>query len=398
MTETEFPESKALRHDPRALALLLAASLTVMAAATISPALPGLERQFPDTAANAWLIRLLVPAPSLAVILTAALCGIAAERIGRRPLLLTGITLFALAGSAGLVLQDLNHMLASRLVLGVALALIMTAQSALLGDYFSGAALHALSGAQVAARNFGGFAFITLAGALASLSARLPFAIYALPTLVLPFMARAITEPPRRIRGDRIATDPAAAPGWGLGVGLLSLGQMLVTTIFFTMPTQLPFYLEVRGYAEPALTGAVLGVLMIAGGISALFYPRLRARIGNLGNWAIGLALMALGFALLVSGSDIATIGTAAAAIGAGYALTIPGFTALSLQHSPAHRRGTMAAMLTASVFLGQFLSPLLSIPAIAHWGWQASGLGLAGLLAAAALVPAAFALRSGRS
>ena len=72
-----------LRHDPRALALLLAASLTVMAAATISPALPGLQKQFPDTAETAYLIRLLVPAPSLAVVLTAALCGIAADRIGR---------------------------------------------------------------------------------------------------------------------------------------------------------------------------------------------------------------------------------------------------------------------------------------------------------------------------
>ena len=39
-----------LRHDPRALALLLAASLTVMAAGAISPALPGLRKQFPDTA------------------------------------------------------------------------------------------------------------------------------------------------------------------------------------------------------------------------------------------------------------------------------------------------------------------------------------------------------------
>lgn len=92
-----------LRHDPRALALLLAASLTVMAAATISPALPGLQKQFPDTAENAYLIRLLVPAPSLAVVLTAALCGIAADRIGRRPLLLVGVALFAMSGSAGLV-------------------------------------------------------------------------------------------------------------------------------------------------------------------------------------------------------------------------------------------------------------------------------------------------------
>ena len=55
-----------------------------------------------------------------------------------------------------------------------------------------------------------------------------------------------------------------------------------VLTVFERLTfEQLPFYLETRGYAEPALTGAVLGALMIAGGISALFYPRLCARIAG---------------------------------------------------------------------------------------------------------------------
>lgn len=389
-------QAHTLRHDPRALALLLAASLTVMAAATISPALPGLQRQFPDTPANAYLIRLLVPAPSLAVVFTAALCGLAADRLGRRPLLLTGVTLFALAGSAGLFLQDLHLLLASRLVLGVALAMIMTAQSALLGDYYSGAALHALTGAQVAARNFGGFAFITLAGGLASLSSRLPFAIYALPALLLPFFARAITEPTRP-KNSTTARQGTGDQGWLLPVIFLSLGQGAVTLIFFTMPTQLPFYLEWRGHDAPVLTGAVLGTLMVTGGIAAMRYSRIRKAIGDAGTLATGLAAMGLGFAVLTGSAQVPLAFSGAAAVGVGYALAIPGFTARALELAPPGRRGATAALLTASVFLGQFLSPLLSIPAIAIWGWRASGFGLGTLLGAAALAAAILALRRGR-
>lgn len=100
---------------------------------------------------------------------------------------------------------------------------------------------------------------------------------------------------------------------------------------------------------------------------------------------------MAAGFAALVScgfgygGIVKVVIGTAA--IGAGYALAIPGFIALSLAATPKDRRGWTGAQLTMAAFLGQFLSPFASMPAISRWGWTASGLSLAaGLTMVAAL------------
>ena len=164
-------------RDRRAIALLMAASLTTMANATIAPALPGLERLFADDPNAALLTRLLVPAPSLGVAIFAPLAGIAADRAGRRPLLLFGVILFVMSGSAGLVLPDLPTVFASRLVLGIAVALIMTAQTALIGDYFTGDDRNALTGLQISARNFGGLVFILTAGWVATLSPRLPFAI-----------------------------------------------------------------------------------------------------------------------------------------------------------------------------------------------------------------------------
>ena len=134
--------------ETAAIALLMTATLKIMANATISPALPALEASFPDEPAAAYLTRFLVAAPSLSVVLIAPFAGLAADRFGRGPLLLAGVLLFAFAGSAGAYLPDLQSILVSRLLLGVAVAMTMTAQVALVGDLFSGQRRSAFMGWQ----------------------------------------------------------------------------------------------------------------------------------------------------------------------------------------------------------------------------------------------------------
>lgn len=197
--------------------------------------------------------------------------------------------------------------------------------------------------------------------------------------------------------GNRAVAKDDVPARWWLPVILLAAGQMLITMIFFTMPTQLPFFLSSQGNGNPAFTGAVLGCLMIAGGVAALFYQWLRAAIGDLTNRSTALALMGTGFALLCGVQNIYAILAGAAAIGAGYALAIPGFMALSLSLTPPQRRGATAAILTGSVFLGQFLSPFLSTPAIRFWRWRGAGLGLAACLGMVALILMIAALRQRR-
>jgi MFS family permease len=390
-------EEIAVWRDPRAIALLFAASLTVMANATISPALPGLERAFADDPNAELLTRLLVPAPSLSVALIAPLAGYAADRFGRRWLLLTGMLLFAISGSAGLFLPNLSTIFASRLVLGVAVAMIMTSQTALIGDYFLGERRDALMGLQISARNFGGFVFISLAGWLAVISARLPFAIYAGAALLVPFVYRVVNEP-RRLKSAPISAGSSGGSArWALLTAVLALLQMITNMIFFLMPTQLPFFFEDLGYESATMTGSTLGILTIVGGGVALLYRRIKSSVGYSGTYALGYVLMAGGFALLAAGSGIVAILVAAAAIGAGYATVMPTFVAIVLQIAPDTRRGMAGGILTTSVFVGQILSPLASIPVIASFGYAGLFGGTAFALAAMALVAAIARVHRGR-
>jgi len=391
MAITTSPRRTQVWRDPRAIALLMAASLTTMANATISPALPGLERLFADDPNAAMLVRLLVPAPSLSVAIFAPFAGVVADRYGRRRMLLAGVILFVIAGCAGLFLPDLPTIFASRMVLGVAVALIMTAQTALIGDYFAGDDRSALSGLQISARNVGGLVFISLAGWFAAISPRLPFAIYGIAALFLTLMWKVVTDPQRTTPTPHASLEDGSPDpsSWGLVFGLLVLLQGVTNMIFFVMPTQLSFFFEGAGYGSPVMTGSALGMLMLSGGGFALLYGRVKRAIGYVGVFALGYAAMALGFLSLGLAATPWIWFAAAATIGAGYALVSPSFVTLALRIAPTRRRGLAGGTLTASVFVGQFCSPLVSTPVIASYGYG-------GLFCGAALFVGAIAFAVG--
>lgn len=376
-------------RDRRAVALLLAATLTVMANATISPALPGLQKMFQSDPDSALLTRMLVTAPSLSVALLAPFAGIAVDRAGRRFLLLAGVVLFVVAGSAGLYLPDLRSIFVSRVVLGIAVALIMTAQTALVGDYFRGEARTLLTGLQISARNFGGLVFILLAAMAAAASPRWAFAVYGLALLVLPLMWMVIVEPDRsRARSQIQEVRQTGEPrGWRATFAGLVVVQALTNMFFFIMPTQLPFFLEEQGYDSATMTGVVLSALMLSGGAVALLYSRILRVAGYAGVYAFGYGAMAMEFLLLLWSPFLIVTLAGAVSIGAGYAAVSPTFVGLTLNLAPAHRRGVAGGILTASVFAGQFCSPLLSTPAVMQIGFDGLFVGVAGLLGTMAAI-----------
>lgn len=384
-------ETSSLWRDQRAIALLLAASLTTMANATISPALAGLQALFADHAHSKLLIPLLVSAPSLTVVLFAPFAGVLTDRLGRRWMLLAGVLLFVISGTAGSFLTNLDMIFGSRLVLGVAVAMIMTSQTALVGDYFTGDRRTAFTGLQVSARNFGGFLFISLAGWLAVFSPKLPFAIYGLAALFLPFIWFAIHEPTilRNNAGRSNSTENGGAANWVLLIALLTLLQMATNMLFFIMPTQLPFFLDMLGYDSAVMTGVVLGALTLAGGFVALTYGRIKKALGFRASYAIAYGLMAVGFASVSQGEALGFLIAGAVAIGAGFALAMPGFVAIALQLAPQNHRGVVGGALTTAIFLGQFLSPLITTPSISALGYESTFYGAAFILAALAVAAA---------
>ena len=373
-----------LLRDSRAWGLMLAATLTIMSNATITPSLPGLQEMYGDDPNAELITRLLITAPSLLVALVAPFAGAVVDRLGRRPPLLAGLVVYALAGTAGLWLQSLEAILASRLILGLGVAAIMVSQAALIGDYFEGPARGRLMGYQIAATNVGGLVFVMTAGVLAAHDPRLPFAIYGLSALMLPLLSRSLPEPSPATEGHGPGAALAAQgePGWQMTVAIMAIAPGLTFVFFYAVPTQLPYHLAALGLADPRQAGEAMASMMFAAAIMAVLSGWIRPILGRIGTPVAGYAGLISGFALLAGAHSlpIAMLGTAL--VGAGLGLSMPTFITTALNAAPARHRGLVSGLVTSAIFLGQFLSPLVIQPLVARYGYPtAFGTGAAGFL-----------------
>lgn len=372
------------------LTLLLTASLTILAGATISPSLPGITAAYAGTAHIELLSRLVLTLPALFVVVASPIIGRVADRVGRSSLLIGTIVLYAIAGSSGLWLESLHGLLVGRALLGVAVAGIMTLGMALAGDYFDGAELDRYMGLQQAFTGFGGLVFLTAGGFLADINWRYPFVIYAF-ALPLAFLAwRVLTEPmPDRLKGNDPSGVTLANPA---GVLALCVVALFVSGAFYIIPSQLPYRLKELGFMSPSLAGLSMGLMTFVSAMASLTFGRLRGRMGAKVIFVVGLAAMALGITVTGAGTTLLTVMCGTGLTGLGMGIAIPNIFASAMALASPQTRGRTAGVITASLFLGQFVSPLLSQPIIAAFHYPAAFYAAA-VLTIAALLPA---LRSG--
>jgi MFS family permease len=384
--------------DPRArrplvlLTLLLASSLTVMAGAIIAPSLPLIREHFRDLAGVDLRVRLVLTMPALFIVAGAPVAGWLADRRGRRGVLLGAILGYAVAGSAGAFLPSLDAILLSRALLGIAVAGIMTAVTALLADYFGGEDRARVMGMQAAFMGLGGVVFTALGGVLAGLDWRGPFLVYLLALGIFPLALAVLWEPPRdgtRNRtpesdgGERV---PPSLPVIRVLAPVYAVSFLLQLS-FYTIPVQLPFRLSEVAGAGPIVAGLAIGTTSLFFSLSSILSARLNR--GSLPGTIIvrGFVIAAIGFSGIALAGGPAGIFPALAVVGAGSGLVLPAMSVWLTTEVPAHLRGRALGGMTTAVFLGQFVSPLATQPLLRGWGSGAMYGTVAGTLAVVALV-----------
>lgn len=354
--------------------VLAAAALTIMAAAIISPSLPGMRTEFAATPGADLLVRLAVTVTSLAIAVTAPISGRIADRFGYAPLLVGGLLLYAVSGTAGYFLDELPVLLVSRVVLGIAVGAVMTAVSTALTHWYDGARRARWLGWQQASARLGGVVFLPLAGLLAAIDWRAPFWIYA----VAAVLALAATTALRDQRRDhQPAPSSVRRPMHSrtrpvLGIYAFALAATLA---FYMAPTQLPFLLA-GGGVSPAAIGTVIAGSTLTSAAGALAFPALRSRLSSASLTGFSIALLGVGWIVVGSAAFLPQVMAGLLIGGFGVGVVVPHLSSrLGDLAAPEHRGRILAGLVTA-IFLGQFLSPLLLAPLV----WA---LGTAGAFAA---------------
>lgn len=367
-------------HFSRNVTLLSVSTLTIMSGATISASLPGIAARFADLPNVELFSRLVLTLPALFIAVFAPLAGLVIDRYGRKPLLIVTLLLFAMAGCSGLFADSLFGLLAGRAVLGIAVGGIMTTATALVGDFFAGTERDRYMGLQQAFVGIGGTIFLTGGGFMAEFHWRAPFLIYALAFLLLPAALAFIREPARSAATrTRTAADGLGTHG-ALLLAVLLMAAVLNMVAFYMIPTQLPFYLKSLGIEAPSLAGMAIGLGQLVGIASSLVFARFRQMLGVMGVFALAFGSMGAAFVLLSVAGTYAGVLLAMAVSGIGMGTIMPNFAGAAMLLASPALRGRVSGLLVASVFTGQFLSPLLSQPLIAAKGYAAT-YGMAGLM-----------------
>ncbi|WP_423129309.1 MFS transporter [Gaoshiqia sp. Z1-71] len=351
-------------------ALLLVSSLTVMAGATIAPALPSIQAHFRGVNDVGLWVRLIFTMPALFIVLAAPLAGWFLDRNGRLRLLIPSMILYGIGGSSGIYLDSIGAILAGRALLGIAVAGIMTSATTLVADYYEGQARSRFMGWQAAFMSFGGVIFLTTGGALTEVGWRWPFTIYLFSIVLIPLVISSLSEPVSQVKKantENTAGEPVVKP-----VRLLTLiygvafGGMV---IFYFVPLQIPFYLKTLVGAGPTASGMAIAVATLSGMVISLFYSRVRARMDYISILSLNFGLMGTGYLLIGLGDNYLPVLAGLAVSGLGTGLMFPNLNVWLTSEVPEAFRGRAVGGLTTAIFLGQFMSPVAGQPIAETFG-----------------------------
>jgi len=339
--------------DPRVAILLAASSVTIMAGAVVAPALPAMREHFWGIPNANVLVLLVMTLPGLVIAIAAPFMGLFADRFGRTRVLVFGLALFVVAGAAGYALESLHAILVSRALVGLAVACVMTAATALLVDLTEGMARNIVIGQQIAATGLGGLIFPLLAGVLAHYDWRAAFLVYLLPAVLVPLAWSGVQD----------VVKPAQAPVSSLAEfpvvrGLVTYALAVLGMIaLYAVPLQIPYVLAVMGNASPVMSGLEIGIASLSAAMCSLLFGKLRSWCSPMALVAISFGAMAAGYAIVSQASDVMTATIGLVVAGVGFGINLPNLTSWLQETMPFGLRGRAAGGLTSAVSLGQFVS-----------------------------------------
>ena len=338
---------------------------TMMSNVAIVTALPRFQEYFSDIKNIEFYSRLMLTLPSLTIALLAPILGHLVFKFGKKKSAVIALLIFAITGSAGLYLEQIETFLISRALFGIAIATLMIVSTSLVGDYFNEHNRHKFMGYQSAFMAIGGVSFVLGGGFLSDIDWRLPFGIYLIGFLLLPMAAYFLYEVPK----DKLEhEDETIISTKLLGVYSLAFFYML---IFFILPTQIPFLIIDHFGGTGKIAGSIIALAFLSNAIGAITFSKLKLRFNYSNIYIISLCIIGVGFTGVSLVNNIYLFYFVSPILGFGGGVMMTNVTAWMLSRTTFKRRVKSSGYLTSSLFLGQFFSPILFHPIVSYFGVQ---------------------------
>ncbi|MGW5655552.1 MFS transporter [Streptomyces humi] len=384
-------------HLLRVTLLMAGSCLPILGAVLIAPVLPRMQDHFASVPGAEVLVPLALTVPALALALLAPFAGVIVDRLGRKRLLIVATLLYAVFGTAPLWLSSLGAIIASRALVGVAEAAIMTCCTTLIGDYYTGRRRVRYLALQTMCASASATVFFVLGGAAGSAGWRVPFWVYAVSLVLAPLMAAALPGP--AVTGAAV---PGPVAGRGAAVGRRGfpwrqLGGICALTffgamVFYTVPVEMSYLLDDLGVTSSAVIGLATAVASAATVGGAVTFARLRRAPDRMLPAVLAVCAAGFGLMFLAGSAPLLVAGAVVNCVGTG--MLLPALLTGAMSRLAFEDRGRGTGLWTAAFFGGEFVCPLVLLGGEAGVGSLAGAVGLLGLacaLVAAGLFAAQF-------
>jgi MFS family permease len=369
----------------QAFLLMAGNSLPIMGGLLIAPILPEIQRRFSGVRGVEFWAPIALTIPALVIAILAPFAGAIIDVMGRRRPLVIALALYAGFGTAPLWLDSLHAIIVSRAGVGLAEAVIMTCCTTLIGDYYEGARRSKFIALQVTCVALSSSLFLLVGGLLGELGWRAPFWVYGVSLLIAPLAQTHLWEPERKRRpeAEQEQTPGAvAAPSFRPLLLLGICGISLITVIaYYVVPVHLGYLLNGLGIRSTRTTGLLAGLAAVMKVIGSLIFHRLFVKGFSAPRLlALSCACSGSGLLILAAGTTMNEVAIGALINGLGGGLLIPTLLNWNMGALPIGRRGLGTGVWTASMFLGQFLNPIVVLALAGIAGGRAAAVNLIGL------------------
>ena len=364
--------------------LLLCGCMSVLAAVVIAPVLPQMQQHFSATDNVEFLVPMALTAPGIVIALLSMVVGVLADRTGRKNLLVLGLVLYGAFGVAPVFIDSLTTIIGTRIGVGLAEAIIMTASVALIGDYYSGVQRERYLALNTTLSSASAVIFIAVGGALGEFGWRTPFFVYAI-SIILAVLALVSLWEPRNHKHEALletltAEEKAQWNPWKIA-GICAV-TLVGGILFMAVQVHIGYLLNSVNVTAPSAIGMLASLAQVAVVVGSVSFRVLINR-----SWfmtpvrlAIALSLIGVGYLLIGNAHGDAQLMVAGMLVtGLGGGMLLPTMMIWNMSNLPQHRRAVGTGAWMAAFFLGQFFTPIVVVGLQEVLGSHAAAIGLIG-------------------
>jgi MFS family permease len=384
-----------LLKDHRLYIVFSITLMGIMGVSSIAPAFPRIAERLALSSQQVGLLLTVFTVPGIVL---APLLGFLADRFGRKTILVPALLTFSLAGSACALSPSFPVLLLLRFFQGAGAASLTSLSVTLLGDIYSGETRERAVGYNASALSIGTASFPVVGGALTTFGWQYPFL---LPLLALPvaLLVLAKLDVPGTA-SDGTAATQAETPSpmqqiravlrnaHEQGIIRLSVLAVLVFVLLYgAYLSYVPFLLEGRFEASPAVVGLIMSTMSIATAVTAAQRGLVSRHLSTRAALSLAFVLYAVALALIPLIPAIWLMPAATLIYGVAQGLTIPTLQSQIAARAPMELRAATVAANAMAIRVGQTAGPVLGGAAYAVGGadtvfWSASAVPAVMLLA----------------